>query len=275
MKIVKNINNNYALAVDDDGSQLIVTGNGIGFGKIPRVLDDMSKIDRTYYNVEESYISMIREFPEDVMDVANHIVDKTRLVLSVPINSNLVFTLADHINFSVQRKRQNIRLSSAVAYDVQALYEKEYAIGEYGLNLIHQRLGVYLSDEEAAFIAMHIITAEQEINKSGLMDEKIIQAIVKIIERNFNTTIDLNSYNFSRFVTHMQYLFVRGRKKSLIASVNSSMYEELEETYPLAQQCVEEITPVIDSYLMIKLSEEEKMYLLLHINRMVSREEQH
>lgn len=34
MKIIQNINNNYTIAIDRAGNQLIVSGKGVGFGKI-------------------------------------------------------------------------------------------------------------------------------------------------------------------------------------------------------------------------------------------------
>ena len=59
MKIIKNINNNYAIALDNDGTQLVVSGKGIGFGSTPREITDLKSINRTYYNLDTIYYSMI------------------------------------------------------------------------------------------------------------------------------------------------------------------------------------------------------------------------
>lgn len=46
MKIMKKINNNFAMALDDNGVELIVTGKGIGFPKTPYELTDLNIIEK-------------------------------------------------------------------------------------------------------------------------------------------------------------------------------------------------------------------------------------
>lgn len=74
MKIIKNINNNYAIAVDNAGNKIIVSGRGIGFGEVPREIKDLSIINCTYYDVDDNYVSMIKDLPEDIITVATKIV---------------------------------------------------------------------------------------------------------------------------------------------------------------------------------------------------------
>ena len=35
MKVIKRINNNYALALDNNGDKVIIYGKGVGFKEIP------------------------------------------------------------------------------------------------------------------------------------------------------------------------------------------------------------------------------------------------
>ena len=51
MKVIKNINNNVAICVDDNGHEVVAMGKGIGFSKPPYEVD-LSKIDRTYYSLD-------------------------------------------------------------------------------------------------------------------------------------------------------------------------------------------------------------------------------
>lgn len=41
MKIVKRINHNAALAIDDNGNELVILGKGVGFPKTPYELTDL------------------------------------------------------------------------------------------------------------------------------------------------------------------------------------------------------------------------------------------
>ena len=43
MKVIKKINNNVAVCIDNDGHELIAFGKGIGFPKIPYELTDLNK----------------------------------------------------------------------------------------------------------------------------------------------------------------------------------------------------------------------------------------
>ena len=52
MKLIKKINNNFALAEDSGGNQVIVEGKGIGFTKMPCTITDLSCISRTYYDYD-------------------------------------------------------------------------------------------------------------------------------------------------------------------------------------------------------------------------------
>lgn len=51
MKIIRQINNNAALALDGNGKELVVLGRGVGFPKMPYELTDLSRIERTFYDV--------------------------------------------------------------------------------------------------------------------------------------------------------------------------------------------------------------------------------
>ena len=59
MKLLKKINNNYALALDSNGEEIIVSGRGIGFQKMPCDLNDLSLISRTYYDIDLKYMHTI------------------------------------------------------------------------------------------------------------------------------------------------------------------------------------------------------------------------
>lgn len=63
MKITKKINNNVALAQDAKGRELIVFGKGGGFPATPYELTDLSRVQRTFYDVDEKYFDLLRDVP--------------------------------------------------------------------------------------------------------------------------------------------------------------------------------------------------------------------
>ncbi len=274
MKIIKHINNNYAIAIDKNGNQLIVSGKGIGFGQIPRELEDISKVNRSYYDIDEIWISMINNLPENIIEISSLIVDKARTLIDNPLSSNIVFSLADHINFSIERYEKHMDIKLPIAYDIQQLFEKEYEVGQYGLKLIREKLNVWMPREEASYIALHIINAEEQCKSiESLKNETIINDIKRIIEDFYDIHINENSSNYARFISHMNYLFKRNNSTSLLENKNSKLFEATTKEYEKTYQCVQNISMYLKTNTKIYLTDEEKLYLILHVNRLCNRED--
>lgn len=75
MRIIKKINNNVALAKDGTGKDVVVFGKGIGFPAMPYELTDLSRIQRTFYDVKDSYVELSASLPEDMVMLAADIVE--------------------------------------------------------------------------------------------------------------------------------------------------------------------------------------------------------
>lgn len=270
MKLIKNINNNYAIAEDNGGNELIVYGRGIGFGKTPRILEDITKIEKSFYDVDESYISMINDLSNDVILLSSRIVDRARMILDFPIGCNIVFTLADHIDFAIRRQKKNIRVKLPILYEIQTTFEKEMEIGYYALDLIKKEMKVYLPKEEASYIALQFINAgERKESDQVIKDQDLIKRITTIIEKEYGITIKRNSFNYARFATHVRYLLKRGRRKHLLATSNFEMLDNLKENYQETYLCAKKVSSYINEKLDIELTDEEQLYLILHINRVI------
>ncbi|MCR0496152.1 PRD domain-containing protein [[Clostridium] innocuum] len=227
MKVIKKINNNVAVCIDNDGHELIAFGKGIGFPKIPYELTDLNKIWRTYYGINPSYLGLLNEISEDVFALSIKITDQAKMRIMNEINSNIVFTLADHINFAIDRYKKNMDIKMPFVYDIQYLYENEMYIGEFAVKLINKEMNVHLSKDEAVSIALHFINAENmQRNETDEVNEKqIINDLTNMIEEDFAIHIDKEGFNYSRFVSHLQYLLKRREEDTAIASENKKMYD--------------------------------------------------
>lgn len=117
MEVYKKINNNVALARDAKGRELVVFGKGIGFASMPYELTDLSRIQRTFYDVNEKYLALLRDVPEAVFLAADDIADTAREELDCTLNANLTYALADHLNFAIQRSREGLNVQVPLAYD--------------------------------------------------------------------------------------------------------------------------------------------------------------
>ena len=274
MKVIKNINNNVSLCLDSNNNEVVAFGKGIGFTKPPYEVD-LDKIQRTYYGIDPTYINMINDIPEDILDISDKIINYARMKLENPVSSNIVITLADHINFAIQRYKENMNIKLPIVHDIEYLFDTEMEIGEYALTLIRKTLKVFLPKEEAAYIALHIINAESmnKNKKRDKLDEEMIDDICEIIEKDFQFKIDKTGFNYSRFVSHMHYLLKRGKKNEMVKSENQKLYESLVNAYPKTYKCTQHVREYLKDQLNWDLSDEECIYLMLHMNRLCARED--
>ena len=131
MKVIKNINNNISLCLDSRNNEVVAFGKGIGFTKPPYDVP-LSKIDRTFYDVDEEQLAVLKRIPEDVLEAAAEIVDLANEKMDNQFRENVVFTLADHIDFAIQRYRKNINIKLPLLYEVRQLYPRRIRAGQAG-----------------------------------------------------------------------------------------------------------------------------------------------
>ena len=275
MIVVKKINNNVAICLDNNNNELIAFGKGIGFPATPYELCDLSKVQRTLYGVNSLYFNFINEIPENIFEISVKIVDYSKTKIKNEVNSNIVFTLADHINFAIQRYEKKINLKLPFAYDINHLYEAEMSVGEWAVKQIRKDLNINLPENEAVSIALHFINAENiETGTHFVTDESnLILNITEIVEKEFDLHINKLEFNYSRFVSHLKYLLKRKEKEIEVSSVNLKLYDSMCKDFPDICICAIHINEYLNKTINLNLNKEELLYLMLHINRLCTRED--
>ena len=273
MRVVKNINNNISLCLDSHNNEVVAFGKGIGFMKPPYDVP-LSKIDRTFYDVSEEQIGLLNRIPEEVLETAAAIVDLANETSGHQFRENVVFTLADHIDFCIQRQKEHIHFKLPLFYEVRQLYPEESKIGQKALQIIRQRLGVEPPREEGAAIALHFVNYQaQEVQGDTVDYGAIIDETTRTVEEELHVSIDKDGFNYYRFVTHMHYMMKRTQNDQMIVSQNQDIFESLCQEFPDIYRCACKIGADMEKTLHQKLTDEEMLYLMLHINRLCARED--
>ncbi len=275
MKVIKKINNNVALCLDGNQRELIAFGKGIGFKPIPYELTDLSVIERTYYGISPEYQGLLKEIPKEIFDVSGMLVDLAANSIDADFNRNLVITLADHINFAIDRYKKNIHIKPPYVGNLAYLHEAECKVATQAVACINQRFGVHLPKEEAAAIALHLINAENSVApKADFLDAStMISDVIGLIEKRENITIDRSGFNASRFITHMEYLLARIRNNETLENNNDKLFNNLKQEYRETYLCAEDVRTYLQQKTGKNLGSEEMSYLMLHIERFCSREQ--
>lgn len=196
MKIIKQINSNAALAVDGSGREIVVLGRGVGFPKPPYELRDLSRIERTFYDVDPKHYRMITSLPHEILLASADLAEIAEDELDCTLNPNLPFTLADHLHFAMERLQQDIQILTPLAYDVEHLYPREYLLGCDALDILEQYTGVRLPESEAISVTLHILNAEIDKNDmhDTLMQIEILQAVDGIIREEMGIRLETSSF---------------------------------------------------------------------------------
>lgn len=270
MKVIKKINNNVALCIDGNHNELIAFGKGIGFPPMPYEITDLSLISMTFYRVDRNLYPFIQEIPEYVFEVAALIIKKAQSEIKSNLNPNLVVSLADHIHFAMIRMQKYKEMQMIFSYDVQQLYPKETELGKYAVELVREKLAVQLPDSEITNIAMHFVNAQEEREpEEGIETEALILEITDRIEDFYSIKIDRNEFSYNRFATHMRYFLKRVNNKSQFKDDHASFIDAIRELHPKVYECTCQIANFIDEKLDIQSTEDEILYLMMHIYRMV------
>lgn len=272
MKVIKKINNNVALCVDSHNKELIAFGKGIGFPAMPYEIKDLSSITMTFYRMDQRFYKLLEEIPEEVFEVSAVIVKKAQMTLDCSLNPNLLPGLADHINFALKRIVNYKEMKMLFSYDVEQLYPAETELGKYAVQLIQKRLSVTLPDSEITNIAMHFVNAEEEriTALSEVIDaDRFIDEITGIIEKTFGTSINRKGFNYNRFVIHIRYFLKRIEEKKQFIDDNGDLFDTLKIEKPQVYDCAVKISDRIDSQMNTETTQDELLYLMIHINRII------
>lgn len=274
MQVIKKLNNSAVLAIDDNGKELVAFGRGLGFGVLPYTLKDLSKIERSFYDITIEQMNTALQLPHDFIMLAADIAEDAAFELDCTLNPNLPFTLADHLHFASERVKKGVVLHNPLAYEVEHLYPKEAALGEKAVERIREQVGVLLPKEEKYSIALHIVTAELENGDMAatLQTTQIIAEVTRIIEKTLSIHPDSNSFNYSRFIMHIRFLIQRLEQERQEDTGMSATLRHLRHEYPQAYFCTMQVVDYLKKQWGWTCNEDEKLYLLMHIQRMKERQ---
>ena len=273
--IEKVINNNIISAYEKSGAEVIVMGRGIGFKKkqgevVPA--DQISKIFRIKSRtLTEQFKELLANMPLERVRISDEIISHAKDHLKLKLNQSIYVTLTDHINFAIERVSQGIEPQNALLWEIKRFYPQEFQLGIYALELIQDRLGILLPEDEAGFIALHFVNAEYGTDiRDAVKFPDQMQAIVDIVERDLGILLDESSLHYERFMTHIKFLIQRIYRKELLSSEDRELSLMMQRKYPREYQCSVKVAEYIMQATGCKLSEEEIMYLSVHIRRVTT-----
>ena len=275
MKITKVINNNFVSSIDNRKKEVVIMGKGIGFKAKEGDQIDESKIEKTFIMDGKSAIDkfkkLIENLPIEHFKVSNEIINYAKRTLGKRLNQNIYITLTDHISFSVYRFKNGMKFANPLLWEVKHFYNPEYIIGEYAVNLIQERLNVKMTEDEAANIALHIVNAEYNTEMNdALKITTLIGEILNIVKEYMNIELDEESLHYSRLITHLKFLSQRIFMGEMLKDSDDIFAKMIAAKYPKEYECSVKVRDYIEEHYNQRISDEELVYLTVHIRRVHS-----
>jgi len=271
MRSIKIFNNNAVSVITPGGREAIVLGNGIGFHKRPGDEVDELKIQKVYYVQDEmqlKFLQMLQNVQPDVMDAAEQVV-ALAAERGWTLSNQAMISLIDHISFAIERQKKGLTLPNLLLQETKLLYPQEYELGCESLKIIAAHCGTRLPEDEAGYIALHLIATSIGPNAAyGVL--KFVKGALDIIKQTYGLELDGGNLDTMRLTTHLKFLAQRifQREASEDESVDD-LYEQLLQRNPNNQECLRRLDAYCIETFGYTLSRQERFYLLIHLTKIL------
>lgn len=275
MQIIKVFNNNVVSSTDEKNREIMVLGKGIGFQKKPGEAIDESKVEKIFRlpsdidpDRKSHFQSLVEEIPYEYIKYTNEIVKRATEVLGKKLNRNIYITLTDHIYYAVDRCRQNINIENAMLFEIKSFYKSEFLLGLRAVEHINELEHVNLPEDEAGFIALHIVNAESDATMNQVMSMPgMLKDILSIVRMSIGGEINEQSIEYERFVVHLKYMLRRMMEDVAYSGIQEGLFAEFCNKEQHAYSIAKKIQKYMHEKVNKEIPEEEMVYLMIHLSR--------
>ena len=273
-RIIKVLNNNGIIVYHNEtGRELILMGNGVGFGKKPtQQIEDMPGA-KVYSLVtrqkQQSVLKVVNGIQPGFIEAAGRIIEEAEKVFS-EVNHEILLPMADHIALAAKRAKENRQIPNPFTPDIRVLFSKEYTVAIRGRDIIREMMGYEISDDEVGFLTLHIHAGLSDEQVSVTLDTtRIINEGIRMIEKGFSQKLQEDSLAYTRLMSHLYYMVARTRNgESTKVDFNDFIFTN----YPETGRVAEMVCSYMGNELKKPVAKEEIGFLAIHIQRVISPE---
>lgn len=274
-RVRKALNHNTLIAISMENNQeYLVIGKGIGFGKkVSERFEIPENIECSVYSLHEQTergkaMELIKGIEPVYLEIAGKVLAKSEEVFG-KIDKRILFPMADHIAFAVQRIRANEQISNPLTDDIRALFHMEYKTAECVKDILWEMLQVEIDEHEIGYIALHIHSAIEDENVALSMQIAMaVRECIRMIEEETGQTIDVMSLSYNRLMNHIRYMVARAIKgEKLKLNMNDYMSVKFPKSFWMATEVCKQLEKQL--HRNSPLDEVEIGYLAMHIERVL------
>lgn len=276
MKIEKILNNNAFISLDKNGEEIIVVGKGIAFGKKQGNEVELSGGYKIFSNSDQELNqrlkNIVSDIPEEYMKITEQVVFMLEKEYDKKVNDIIYVSLTEHIHGAVERFKKGIQIKNPLLIDIKRLFRDEYEVSKQALEAIQEEFGIEFEEDEAGYIAQHIVNAQLDDDMSDIVNvTRIMQDILNIIKYSYKIDFNEESVYYYRFVTHLKFFAQRILNRSTYEDDNVEIFEVFKDKYTESYKCVLKIKEQIKQIYDYELSKDEQLYLMIHIEKITTK----
>ncbi|KRM87512.1 PRD domain-containing protein [Lacticaseibacillus thailandensis] len=273
-------NNNSALVAVGQDKEAVVQGKGIGFGKRKGDVIDASAATKILYlddsRVRGQFASLLKNIPIDIVVTVFGAVDRAKSQYHLQLLNYVYITLTDHV-FQMYQRLMAGRYQPSVVPDIHERYPVEYQVAQDTLAAINTSLNVQFPQAEVKSLALHFINAQGEENDDEAQADtsvdmvSVVNDTVKAVFKEYHIQRNVANQNyFDRLMIHLQYMVERVKENAQDAEpLGADIYQEYRQKFPHSYGIASEISQQLEQRLHVQLTENERLYFIIHIQRLI------
>lgn len=275
MIINRILNNNVIISIDENGKEIIVMGKGIGYQKSKGDSIDDSKVNKIFRLFDTEVSSKLQELlykiPIEHIQLSDEIIEYAQSKLNKTFNENIYISLSDHTYSAIQRFKNGISVKNTLIWEIKRFYKDEFALGMKALDMIEEKMNIRLPEDEAGFIAFHLVNAQLNEQNPIVYDiTKLIHEILNIVRYTFGIELEEDSVYYYRFVTHLKFFAQRlFSNKEYFGETDEDILNMVKFKYKEEFDCIMKIKDFIKKQYNYILTDDEIMYLTIHVGKII------
>ena len=270
--VQKVLNNNVIVADHGSYGEVVLIGKGIGFNRKKSDPIEQSVAEKMFVlkneKEQENYIKLLplidNDFLETIISSIEHINNRT----DNQLNEHIHVGLTDHLMFAINRLAKGIEMKNPFLVETKALYPHEFRIAKEVVELIGEKTGYHLPEDEIGFIALHIHSAIMNKELSDVnRHSQLVSLLVQLIEDELDVTIDKDSIDYMRLVRHLRFTIERVYSGDRVEEPEKITFL-LKEEYPVCYNLSWKLIKVMQKSLQRPVYDAEAVYLTMHLQRL-------
>lgn len=280
MRIIKILNNNVIIALNEEAEEVILMGNGLGFQMKTDSTIQTEKIEKVFKlesKVEQEQIEkLFSEIPEDIIRVSYELINYAKKKLNKNLKDSAFIAIADHLHSAIQRDKNGIKVKNFLLWDIKRFFPDELQIGQKVTAIVNEKFNTNLSEDEAGFVALHITNASLD---SGYEDAvsltQLIEEILTVIKYTLRVNFSENDIYFQRFITHLKFFSQRVLTNQIHLEeenkVQNELFELVTTQYPEAFEVTKKVAEFLQTRRDYIISKDEQVYITIHLARIIDK----